>query len=488
MSADKKKKGASGKGGGKAEPPKAAKPEVARERYRIPREGTWANAWKISAVLGALGIAGAAMGWSNDPHRFAFSWLFGIMASLAIALGALFFVIVQHMSAAGWSVTLRRTAEFLAAGLPVIGLLFLPLLTQMDELYPWMHHWRESVAEQHEGAHEPEGHDDAAAGEGEEHGSLGLLGGVARAQEHGGGHGGAEGHGGGHGEGAHHTPEHAAHEAVIESKLAYLNQPFFIGRAISYFLVWLVLTVFFFRRSIAQDSTRDLQLTRSMQSWSPLATITFALTLTFAAFDWMMSLEPAWFSTIFGVQYFAVACVSSLAAIILLLYGLRAAGLMGEAVSVEHFHDMGKLLFGFLVFWAYISFSQFMLIWYASIPEETTYYHLRAQGGWYELSIIGLVCHFFIPFFLLISRNAKRRVEVLVFGAAWLLVLHVAEIFWLVMPYVTPGHLTLHWMDLAALFGVGGAYFTVVLLLMTRYPLIPVGDPRLSRGLDHVVH
>jgi hypothetical protein len=482
-------------------------PPSAVPTYRMPREGGWANAWKLSAALGGLGLVACVVGWASDPHRFAFSWLFAVLTFLAIALGALFFVLAQHLAGAGWSVTVRRTAEFFMMGLPVMAVLALPILTQMDELYPWMEHWRESQHADHGGGH------------GDEHSSTeSLLGAsVASAQDHAGHdhaghdhaghdhaghdraahagqvrdgaaaqHAAPAGHGAGHG--AHHTPQHAAHEDVIRSKLAYLNQPFFIVRAIFYCVVWVLLSLFFFRNSTRQDATREIALTRRMQSTAPAATFAFGLTLTFAIFDWLMSLEPTWFSTIFGVQYFAISAVSSLATMVLVLYGLRTAGLTGEAVTTEHFHDLGKLLFGFLVFWAYIAFSQFMLIWYASIPEETTYYHMRWAEGWRTFSLMLVLAHFVVPFFLLMSRNIKRRVAVLAFGAGWLLVTHVLEVFWLVMPYVTPGQLSVHWLDLAALFAVGGIYLTVVFLLMGRYPLIPVGDPRLERSMHLEVH
>lgn len=454
--------------------------------YRLPRDGSWGNAWKLSAALGVVGAIGCAIGASSDPHRFAFSWLFGLMTFLAIGLGALFFVLALHLTGAGWGGSVRRIAEFFMAGLPVLGLCAIPVFFQMDELYPWMEYWHEAQEEAREGAGEGEGET-----EGEEHSAAeGLIGAsIARAQDHAGagrqagGHGGREAREGG-AHGAHHTPQHAAHEEVVRSKLAYLDMERFIGRGILYILVWCGLAFFFFRASTLQDTSKELGLSRRMESFAPISTFAFALTLTFAAFDWLMSLEPTWFSTIFGVQYFAVSCVSSLAVLILAMHALRSSGVTGEAIKVDHFHDVGKLLFGFNVFWAYISFSQFMLIWYASIPEETTYYHLRGTGGWWTYTLALLIIHFFIPFFLLLSRNVKRRVPILAFGAGWMLFAHVFEVFWLVMPYAgVPGELSAHWLDLAALFAVGGIYLTAVFVMMGRYPLIPIGDPRLSRSL-----
>jgi hypothetical protein len=460
MSADKK---SSKKGGEpKAEPKKAA-PD-----YRIPATSAWSKAWVVSAALGLLGVVASFVGY--DPDRFAFSWLFAFMAFLAIGLGSTFFVLTHHMAGAGWGVVTRRTAELFMAGLPVFALLFIPVATHLDKLYPWVHYAREVAAEQ---AHE--GH--ASSGES----VIGAS--VAQAQDHGRAAAAHSGHGAAASHGGHHSHLHAEHEEVIKAKTGYLNETSFLIRAGVYLLVWIVLSQFLFRNSTKQDETKDLALTRRAQSLAPVSVMAFGLSLTFAAFDWMMSLEPTWFSTIFGVQYFAVGMVSSLATLVVVMHGLRQAGAYGSAVTTEHFHDVGKLLLGFLVFWAYISFSQFMLIWYASIPEETSYYHLRGQAGWWTFSLVMVVIHFAIPFFLLMSRNVKRRVPVLAFGAGLLLVTHVIELFWLVMPYASPGELTVRWTDFAALFAVGGIYLSVVFFLMTRVKLIPVGDPRLSRSI-----
>jgi hypothetical protein len=448
------------------------------ERYRIPREAGWANAWKLAAGLGGLGVVLSGVAYSSDPHRFAFSWLFAFMAFLAIALGCLFYVIIQHLSGASWSVSTRRIPEIFASGLPLFALLFVPVWLGMDDLYPWAHHHAPAA----------EAHDEAAAEEGGEAHSSGesLLGAsVARAQDHGGEAHGA-GYEGGHGE--HHTPQHQLHEDTIDAKLAFLNSGFFTVRAVIYFALWTLLSLFFARTSLVQDTKRDFESTKRMQSWSPVATFTFALSLTFAAFDWMMSLEPAWYSTIFGVQYFSVAAVAALATIIATGYSLRTSGILGEAIQTEHFHDLGKLMFGFLVFWAYITFSQFMLIWYASIPEETTYYHMRWNEGWQTFSLLLSLTHFVVPFFFLMSRNVKRRLPLLAFGAGWLLVNHVLQCFWLVMPYANEGGgLDVHWMDIASVLAVGGVYLGFVFFRMTQVPLIPVGDPRLARALHHEV-
>lgn len=482
--------------------------EAKKPTYRIPPDSPWANAWKIAAVLGVIGWAGAIFGWTSDPHRFAFSWLFAYMTFLAVGLGGLFVVLGQHLTGAGWGVTIRRSSEFLLSGLPVFAILFVPIALHLGELYPWYD----------VDLHGEHGEQVEAAGESEEHGALGFASGRAHAQE--GERGaeararGAEGAHGerrpaplydlapnqwpeehrGHSDEAEHTPQHAEHEHLLGAKAPYFHlggrAVFFLIRAAIYFIAWILLAWAFVGWSTRQDKERGLALTQKMERLAPVATIVFGLTLTFAAFDWMMSLEATWYSTIFGVIYFAVSAIIGHVAVILLTLGLRRAGLVGEAINVEHYHDLGKLLFGFIVFWAYVSFSQFLLQWYAGIPEEATYYHLRwwGGGGFKGASIVLVVAGFVIPFFLLLSRNTKRRLPILAFSCIWLCVMHVVQVYWYVMPYAAQEGLVhtsmrVHWMDLACLLAVGGTYLTVVFWQMTRFPLVPVGDPRLARAL-----
>ncbi|MFK7988675.1 MAG: hypothetical protein AB8I08_21830 [Sandaracinaceae bacterium] len=488
---------------------KKSKSDEKKLSYRIPTDAGWANAWKIAAVLGGIGAVACALGAMNDPHRFAFSWLFAFMAFLALGLGGLFITIMLNLTAASWGVTVRRTAEMLAIGLPVFAILWVPIAFSTQELYPWATHHGDDHAEEAD-EHGEDGHGEDGHGEdgheheeGEEHGLLDFGSPTTvHAQEtrdpedlhpdervdH--AHAAPEGEGDHAEHGEHHDPEHAIHAEIIESKLGYLNEAFFWGRGIFYLLAWIVMAFLFFSWSTRQDKEKGLALTNKLQNAAPAATIVLGLTSTFAAFDWMMSTEPSWFSTIFGVQYFAVCAVSSFSMVILLTMGLRRAGILGDAVNVEHYHDVGKLLHGFIVFHAYITFSQFILIWYAGIPEEATYYHLRwwGGGGFQNISILLILGHFIIPFLGLMSRNAKRTLPVLAFFCAWILVFHIVEVYWLVMPYaeqtgLVETTLRVHWMDLAALFAVGGIYMSTVLFMMTRHPLIPVGDPRLARSL-----
>ncbi len=437
-----------------------------RGSFRIPAGDLWAEAWKVAAVVAVIGIGLSAVGWVVDPHRFAFSWLFAFVTFLTVGLGAVFFIAVQFLCAAHWSVTVRRTAEVLASALPVFALLFVPLAVpgETSALYEWYRHG----ADEHAQAGPLLGPSvaRAQAAEGEEvHGETEFGIADTRAAEHA-------------------DPQEVLHAELLEHKRPYLSYPFWLARAAIYFLVWSALGLWFFRASIRQDRTRDTRTTVRLQRGAPIALILFALTLTFAMLDWVMSLEPTWYSTIYGVYLFAGTAVTIHALLVVMTLGLGSRGLLGNAVNTEHYHDLGKLTFGFVVFWAYIGFSQMMLQWYANIPEELTFYHYRWHAdGWGAVSIILLLGYFVIPFLLLISRNAKRRLRILGFVCSWLLAMHVVDVFWFVIPNVARERLSVSWIDLAALLAVGGVYLTVVLLTMRRHPLIPLGDPRLERSL-----
>lgn len=458
--------------------------------------GPWAGAYKIFGAIGVIGLAGAGFGYTQDPRRFAFSWMFAFITVLTVALGSLFFVLVQHLTSAGWSVTVRRTAEFFAYGLLVMPLLFLPVLATMNQLFPWLG----------EQTHEPAGAAPHAQNKielvkpayAQEHAAEPSSSAAAPAEAtepgaHAGPHTGPAMHGGEHRSGGHaaaagamEPPHEVIEKEIMRKKSGYLNRNFFLGRAAFYFLVWIFLATRFFGWSTSQDKSKDPKLTVASQRLAPIGTVAFALTLTFAAFDWIMSLEPTWFSTIFGVVIFACGVVSSYAVIILATLALRNSGPLDGAVTIEHYHDLGKLMFGFLVFWAYVSFSQFMLIWYAALPEETTFFHNRwDHDPWMNVSLAIIVFHFVVPFFWTISRNFKRNVGRLQVGAAIILVMHAVDIYWFVMPNFLLGRdgFSFHWMDIACLLAVAGVYGAFVFYRMTQFSLVPVGDPRLQRSL-----
>ena len=543
---------------------KTTQPSKAKNDYRIPESSAWAGYWKIFAGVGVLGLAGAGFGYTQDPERFAFSYLFAFFLFLTVAFGGTFFVLVERLTSAHWSVAVRRTAEFFMGGMPVFVILFIPVFLSMGHLFPWLHH----------GEHGAEhGAEHAAPAPAEKHSSLDSLdlikeahaqqpappsaaaaapgapapapaphpGAAVRDDGHGGGQGTGGGHGSGAGTGAHgggtgtgtggshgqHSgtgggtaagddgparmagsggghaagvgggehmgkgrpdPLELAEEKSMAKKSAYLNKNAFLIRAVIYFAIWLFLAARLFGFSTKQDTSKDPKLTLAAQSFAPGGTILFGLSLTFAAFDWLMSLNPGWYSTIFGVTIFAGSVVAIFATLILVTMALRDDGLLKDVLRVEHFHDMGKLLFGFMVFWAYVNFSQFMLIWYASLPEETVYFHLRWDvGPWKTMSLVIVILHFVVPFFTIVSRNAKRRLSVLWTGAVVLLAMHAVEMYWIVMPNYKGGESGFEWIDAACFLGVGGLYLALVFNRMTKHPLIPIGDPRLARSLHHEI-
>jgi hypothetical protein len=244
------------------------------------------------------------------------------------------------------------------------------------------------------------------------------------------------------------------------------------------------LATFFYRNSRLQDRSGDKELTLRMQKWSGPAVVAFGFTLTFASFDWLMSLDAHWFSTIFGVYFFAGCAVGAIAALILAAQYLQQRGLLKESITVEHYHDLGKLLFGFVFFWGYIAFSQYMLIWYANIPEETQWFLVRQTGGWAGISLILLFGHLLLPFPGLLSRHVRRNRLALMGWSAWLLIMHWIDLYWLVMPQLTgKDGPTFGLVDLCCLIGLGAAYGSAVLWAAGDRALIAVRDPRLPESL-----
>ena len=273
-----------------------------------------------------------------------------------------------------------------------------------------------------------------------------------------------------------------AHDPLLAHKQPYLNTPFFLVRAAIYFVVWIGLAMYFNKASRQQDDSGDLAITGKLNKNSAIAMVLFAVTLNFAAFDWLMSLEPHWFSTIFGVYVFAGSVVGIFATLIVMCIRLQAAGALKGVVTGEHYHDMGKMLFGFVVFWAYIGFSQFMLIWYANIPEETLWFDARWQGGWENVSIFLAAGHFGLPFFYLISQPVKRNRLAMTVGALWLLFMHYVDIYWMVMPtHHDSFHVTL--LDLTCWLGIGGLFLAALGRALAQGNLVASKDPRLVESL-----
>lgn len=286
------------------------------------------------------------------------------------------------------------------------------------------------------------------------------------------------------------------HDAIIEKKRWFLNEGIWTVRAVVYFGVWTLLAFFFYRTSVKQDSAtssaqRD-ELSRKMWRVAAPGIVLYGLTQSFQAIDWNMSLQPHWYSTIFGVYFFAASLQAFFALTALVTLGLQSGGMLKKTVTTEHFHDLGKYTFGFTIFWAYIAFSQFILIWYAHIPEEIEFYLVRTEGGWASVSYALPVLHFFLPFLFLLSRQVKRSRVLLAAAAVWVLCMYLVDMYWLILPnFGTHGaghhepHLAVSWLDATALLGIGGVFLATFGYFLNRNKVIAINDPRLDESLAH---
>ncbi len=396
-------------------------PVVQLDQLTIPESHAWNRLPLVSGLVGIVFLAVSFVLGSGQPAQFYFSWLVAFMFFLSLALGGLFFVLTHYVTRASWSVVPRRLAENIMGTLPLFALLFIPIVLGMHHLFHWTH------------------------------------------------------------------ADAVQHDVLLQRKAPYLNTPFFLIRAAVCFVSWTALALWFRSRSVKQDSSgnaQNVQTTLRMIQVSAPALFLFAITMTVASVDWLMSLDPHWYSTMFGVYYFAGSLVGIFAFMSLFAVAMRRAGLFGGALTVEHLHDLGKLLFAFTVFWAYIAFSQYFLIWYGNIPEETVFYSLRAQGSWLAVSKMLMWGHFGIPFLFLLSRHIKRRPGLLVLGSSWMLVMHFMDIYWLVMPIHHTAGVHFSLLDLSTLLGIGGLFLAVIAWQLRRRALIPVKDPRLAESLS----
>jgi hypothetical protein len=290
-------------------------------------------------------------------------------------------------------------------------------------------------------------------------------------------------------------PAIIASDPVLHEKIGFLNKPFFIARLALYAIVWCVLAAKLFGYSRKQDDTGDTTLTNKAQTLSAWGLLAYALTTAFASFDLVKALDFHWFSTMFGVYFFAGCIVSGISLTVLMLTALRTSGKLRGLVTAEHYHDLGKLLFGLNIFWTYVAFSQYFLYWYADIPEETAWFIARMNNGWQNFFWVLVFGHFIAPFLILIFRGVKRSTFGLSFLASWLLLMTLVDAFWLIRPVVfmtsetgaglVPGKIGFAWVDIAGIVGPVALFVGVLIFKIGRSPLIPMRDPRLNEALEH---
>jgi hypothetical protein len=377
-----------------------------------------------SGIVGIIGLAVTALLGMRAPRETLYAYLIAFVYWLGLSIGAMTLVLANNVAGAKWNVTVRRLGESLGATVPLFALLFLPLLLGAKHIWIWV--------------------DPSPA--------LGAE-----------------------------TLKALVHKAP------YLNLSSFTIRAAVYFIIWTTYAWRLRSFSIQQDASGDPALTQKMRSISPLGILLFMLSMTFAAFDWLMSLQPTWYSTIFGLYVYAGAFVASMALLCLIVTGLRAAQTpWGKLLTVDQQHNLGKYLFAFTAFWAYMAFSQYMLIWAGNLPEELQWIIGRSKGVWRPMSQFILVGHFIIPFFLLLSRDLKRSTTGLAGVAVWVLFVHYVDLYWIVMPAADFNSLGLSIAHLTAFAGVGGVSVAVATALVRGAAPVPVKDPYLEESLRYV--
>lgn len=277
-----------------------------------------------------------------------------------------------------------------------------------------------------------------------------------------------------------------ATDALLQKKAAYLNIPFFVIRTVFYFAVWMVLSFYLYRISKQQDKSFDPEQKEKLRKRSAPSILIFALTLTFASFDWLMSLDPHWYSTIFGVYIFAGSFLSAIAFVVLVLISLHKRNILTDVITVEHYHDLGKFLFSFTVFWGYMAFSQYFLIWYANIPEETIWFAHRWEGSWKYITLVLVFGHFVVPFLALMPRAAKRNLKFMRIISIWILLMHFFDLYWLVIPTLHKHGFHFSWMDLTAMIGIGGIFVWYFWQSYLKGALVPVNDTKLAESIKLV--
>jgi hypothetical protein len=277
-------------------------------------------------------------------------------------------------------------------------------------------------------------------------------------------------------------PAEVAQSAILQHKSPYLNWPFFLGRATFYFLIWMGLSYVLNRWSLqqAQDSSGA---TRRLKRLSGPGILILAVTVTFSSIDWVMSLDPEWYSTLFGMIFLEGQVLTGLAFAITIVVALSRREPLSGFMTPTHFHDLGKLMLAFVLVWAYLAFSQFLIIWSGNLPEEIPWYIRRLQGGWQWIGIILIVFHFALPFLLLLSRDLKRNSSTLAKVAAAVMLMRLVDLYWLTLPELYPGGLRMHWLDGVAPLAIGGIWLSVFFRQLKSRPLLPLGSPELTAAL-----
>jgi hypothetical protein len=429
-----------------------------------------------SAVLGGLGTWGSVVLHDDGLRRVLLAYLVALAFVLSLSLGSLFFVLIQHLTRAGWAVLIRRPAEVFSMNIVTVALLSLPIVwsvhTGSKSIYPWA---RVEVSQ--------------GAGS-QVHSSQVHSGQVHSGQVHSGQVHSGQVHSGHDADPRARLYVHQEFDDLTASKTDWLNPGFFSFRLLLYFVLWTALAAHYYWHSRRMDTQGGLVDTLRMERLSGPGIAVFGLTLTFAAFDLLMSLDPHWYSTIFGVYYFAGCAVGGFTICLLSWLVLERFGQLPTRISPAHFRDLGRLMFAFIFFWGYIAFSQYMLLWYANIPETTRWWAVRGasladgyRSSWGLLLVALLLGHFIIPFLGLMSRHVKDHRAAMMFWTIWMLAMHYLDLYWLVMPEL--GFRFIFGLpEISTLLLVGSLYILGAACFSTGLLTIPIGDPRLAVSMD----
>jgi len=371
--------------------------------------------WLAVGLIAAVLCAGGALIF---PPAFFRAYLSAYIFWVGIPVGCLALLMLHHLVGGRWGFMIQRVLEAAIQTLPLMALLFIPLVFGLSDLYPWA------------------------------------------------------------------RTEVAAADPLLQQKAAYLNIPFFVARAVAYFAVWIVLGRLLVTWSLRQDQSADDTLTLRLQRLSGPGLVLYGLTVSFAVIDWIMSLEPKWYSTIFGMIFMISFGLTAMALAILATRCLEREKPLAQVVSPDRWHDLGNLLLALVMFWAYLNFSQFLLIWSENLAEEIPWYLHRIGGGWEWVAMALILFQFALPFVLLLSRNTKRNSQTLAAVAAAILFMHWLDILWMVVPSFFPARFHFHWLDIAAPVAIGGLWLAAFIGYLKARSLLPLHDPRFTEVLE----
>ena len=386
----------------------ALMPELARYQRRL-------------LTAGGGGLLVSLVGWFFTRTQFYQSYLMAYMLCLSVTLGCLAIGMLHQLSGGAWGVVIRRPIGAATRVLPLMTVLFVPVLLGMRHLYIWTH------------------------------------------------------------------ADVVGHDQVLQAKAPYLNVPFFLVRAAIYFAAWNAIAYFLNAWSLEQDRSGDPRIARKMQGLSAGGLVVYGLTITFASFDWLMSLEPHWYSTIYGVLIMGGQALSAMAFLIAVLVWLSRRPPLDRIVVKAHFHDLGNLTLAFVMLWAYFSFSQYLIIWAGNLPQEISWYMSRLQTGWRFIGVALVLFHFAVPFALLLSRTMKREARLIVMVAIAILLARLLDLFWLIAPTFHTRGVVVSWLDVVLPCALGAIWLGAFIRQLRGRPILPMHDPQFDEALGRII-